>query len=108
MIGPVSVSGWATGLLQELANPVQGFKSACQMSLEMGQGGGVYCADAGGGTTADPVDPALHRAHGIAGAISAGGARHRAVRRRLRHAGPRETGRGALTVAATPSRSSEG
>ncbi|MDH0799725.1 amidase family protein [Pseudomonas carnis] len=41
MIGPVSVSGWATGLLQELANPVQGFKSACQMSLEMGQGGGV-------------------------------------------------------------------
>lgn len=41
MIGPVSVSGWATGLLQELSNPVQGFKSAQQMSVEMAQGGGV-------------------------------------------------------------------
>ena len=41
MIGPVSAVGWATGLLQELSNPVQGFKSACQMSAEMAQGGGV-------------------------------------------------------------------
>jgi len=41
MIGPFSAGGWATGLLQELSNPVQGFKSACQMSAEMAQGGGV-------------------------------------------------------------------
>ena len=41
MIGPVSTGGWGTGLFQELSNPPQGFKSACQMSVEMAQGSGV-------------------------------------------------------------------
>ena len=41
MIGPISSLGWATGLFQTLSNPVQGFKSACQMSGEMAGQGGV-------------------------------------------------------------------
>ncbi|AZF22937.1 Aspartyl-tRNA(Asn) amidotransferase subunit A [Pseudomonas sp. R3-52-08] len=41
MIGPVSAGGWATGLLQALSNPPQGFKGACQMSVEMASRGGV-------------------------------------------------------------------
>lgn len=41
MIGPVSAGGWASGLLQELSNPPQGFKGACQMAGEMASQGGV-------------------------------------------------------------------
>lgn len=41
MIGPGSAGWWATGLTQAFSEPVQGFKSACQMSGEMAKKGSV-------------------------------------------------------------------
>lgn len=38
MIGPSLAGGWSEGLLQAFSNPVQGFKTACQMSGQMAKG----------------------------------------------------------------------
>lgn len=41
MIVPIASSNFWVGFLQQLSNPVQGFKSACQMSTDMAQRGPV-------------------------------------------------------------------